>query len=139
MFRKILVPMDLTTRHQQALQIATAFVRQSGGEITLLHVIEVIPGLSMEEEKTFYGRLERMARSHLDQFGASLSAKKIPWRAEVRFGNRAPEITAYATEAGADLIVLTSPVIDPDNPAASWGSLSYKVGILSRCPVLLVK
>jgi nucleotide-binding universal stress UspA family protein len=139
MFQKILVPLDLTNRHQPALQIATDFARQSKGEITLLHVIEIIPGLSMEEEKTFYGRLERMARSHLDRFGGSLNAENIPWRAEVRFGNRAPGITHFAAEIGADLIILTSPVLDPANPAPGWGSLSYKVGILARCPVLLVK
>jgi Protein of unknown function (DUF1501) len=31
------------------------------------------------------------------------------------------------------------PRTDPANPAGSWGSLSYKIGILSACPVLLVK
>jgi nucleotide-binding universal stress UspA family protein len=139
MFQKILVPLDLTARHQPALQVATEFARQSKGEITLLHVIEVIPGLSMEEEKTFYGRLERMARSHLERFGAGLTKDQISWRTEIRYGNRAPEVSHFAAETGADLIVLTSPILDPNNPAAGWGSLSYKVGILSRCPVLLVK
>ena len=63
----------------------------------------------------------------------------MPWRAEVRSGTRAPDVVRYAGEVGADLIVLTAPRFDPEHPAAGWGSLSYKVGILSSCPVLLVK
>jgi nucleotide-binding universal stress UspA family protein len=139
MFRKILLPLDLTDKHQPALQLAAEFAQAGGGEITLVHVIEVIPGLSMEEEKPFYNRLERIARSHLDRFGAGLGQRQIPWRVEVLFGQRARELARYAAEAAADVIVLTSPVFDPKNPGAGWGSLSYKVGVLAGCPVLLVK
>jgi nucleotide-binding universal stress UspA family protein len=55
------------------------------------------------------------------------------------FGSRAHEIVRYATEVGVDLIVLTSHRIDLHHPSAGWGTVSYKVGILSQCPVLLVK
>jgi nucleotide-binding universal stress UspA family protein len=139
MFRNILLPVDLTDKHGQALEAAADLVRQSGGEVTLLHIIEVIPGLEMEEEKTFYARLEKSARKHLAGLGGKLEGKGIRWRAEVRFGARGPDIVRYAGESGADLIVLTSPRFDPDRPAAGWGSLSHKLGILSGCPVLLVK
>jgi Universal stress protein family len=50
MFPKILWPVDLTDRHQQALDIAGELATQSRGAVTLLHVVEVVPGLSMEEE-----------------------------------------------------------------------------------------
>ena len=56
-----------------------------------------------------------------------------------RGGNRAPEIVRYAGEIGVDLIVLKSHRIDLENPSAGWGTVSYKVGILAQCPVLLVK
>jgi nucleotide-binding universal stress UspA family protein len=46
MFTKILVPVDLSNRHQQALEAAANLAKQSGAEITLLHIIEVITGLS---------------------------------------------------------------------------------------------
>jgi nucleotide-binding universal stress UspA family protein len=105
----------------------------------LLHVIEVIPGLAMEEEKPFYARLEKTARKHLEGLGAQLEGKEVRWQAEVRFGTRGPDIVRYAGETGADLIVLTSPRFDPERPAAGWGSLSHKLGILAACPVLLVK
>jgi hypothetical protein len=41
-------------------------------------------------------------------------------------------------EAVVDRIVLSSHRIDLQNPSAGWGTVSYKVGILSQCAVLLV-
>jgi nucleotide-binding universal stress UspA family protein len=139
MFRNILLPVDLTARHRQAIEAATDLARQSGGEVTLLHVIEVIHGLAMEEEKPFYQRLEKMARKHLQALGGRFEAAGVRWRPEILFGARAAEVVRYANETGADLIVLTSPRFDPERPAAGWGSLSHKIGLLSSCPALLVK
>jgi nucleotide-binding universal stress UspA family protein len=68
-----------------------------------------------------------------------LEERGVARREEVVFGHRAPEIVRYAAEVGADLIVLTSHRIDLQNPAAGWGTVSYKVGILAQGPVLLVK
>jgi len=139
MFKNILLPVDLSDRHQPALDIATELARQSGGEITLLHVVELIAGLSVEEEKPFYNRLERLAQQHLERLGGQVLARGIACRLVVILGQRAAEIARYATEKSVNLIVLTAPRIDPARPAAGWGSLSYRVGILSQCPVLLVK
>ncbi len=138
MFQRILLPVDLTEKHERALNIAAEFAGRSG-EITLLHVIEVIPGLSMDEERAFYNRLERLARSHIDKLGSLLEKRKVSWKSQVLFGNRAQESIRYAIEAAAEVIVLTAPRIDPANPTSDWGSLGYKIGILSQCPVLLVK
>ena len=65
MFKKILVPVDLTDAHQRALEIASSLAGPAGGEVTLLHVIELIHGLPMDEEKDFYQRLARKARAAL--------------------------------------------------------------------------
>jgi nucleotide-binding universal stress UspA family protein len=138
MFKNIVVPLDLTDRHQPVLEIAAKLSQQSGGEVTLLHVIEVIPGLSIEEEKSFYSRLEHSARRHLDRLVDLLAQRQVSCQQEILYGHRAREIARYTAETGADLIILTAPRTEPDNPA-SWGSLSYKVGILAGCPVLLVK
>jgi hypothetical protein len=35
--------------------------------------------------------------------------------------------------------ILTAPRLDAAVPSAGWGSMSYRIGILSQCPVLLVK
>jgi len=138
-FEKILVPVDLSDTHQQALEIAARLAGESRGQVTLLHVVEVIPGLWVEEERDFYDRLEAAARDQLSRLGRQLEEMHIPRREEIIFGNRAEEIVRYAMEAGVDLIVLSSHRIDLKNPGAGWGTLSYKIGILSQCPVLLVK
>jgi nucleotide-binding universal stress UspA family protein len=139
MFKNILLPLDVSDRHDHALDVAADLAGAAGGEITLLHVIEVISGLTMEEEKDFYRRLEKAARDKLARLGDRLKARKVAWRAEVLYGARGAEIVRFAREAGTDLIVLTARRFDPQDPGASWGSLGYKIGLLAACPVLLVK
>ena len=139
MFKHILVPVDLTDTHQPALEIAARLAKENDGEVTLLHVVEVIGEVWATEDRDFYNRLEQMARDHLARLGHALEARGVPRREEVVFGHRAPEIVRYAGEVGVDRIVLKSHRIDPENPSAGWGTVSYKVGILAQCPVLLVK
>jgi len=139
MFKKILVPLDLSDKHRAALRIAEELARQSGGETILLHVIEVIPGLDMDEEKDFYRKLEQAAQKHLKKAADGFTHSKIPCQEEIRYGPRAAEIAHFAREKQADLIVLSAPQHDPAHPAAGLGSLSYKIGFLASCPVLLVK
>ena len=139
MFKNILIPVDLTDVHQPALDIATRLAKGNDGEVTLLHVVEVVAEMWAAEDREFYTRLEQRARDHLARLGHALEARGVPRREEVVFGHRAPEIVRYAGEIGADLIVLTSHRIDLENPSAGWGTVSYKVGILAQCPVLLVK
>jgi nucleotide-binding universal stress UspA family protein len=139
MFRKILLPLDLTRKHQKALETAAELAERSGGEVTLVHVIELIHGLAVEEEKDFYDRLERAAREHLEEHAGLLAGRQVRHRQEVFFGNRGLEILRYAREAGADLMVLTAPAVEPGKPDVGLGSLSFKVGVFAPCPVLLVR
>jgi universal stress protein A len=139
MFQKILLPIDMTDRHSHALESAARLAAQNNGEIILLHVIEVIPGLSVGEEPSFYGRLEKLATPHLDEFNRLLKSKRIPCRQAIVFGNRGSETVRYARENLVDLIIVTSPQIDPEHIAAGWGSLGYKIGLAAPCPVLLVR
>ncbi len=138
MFERVLVPLDLSPRHLSAVDVAARIVAP-GGEITLIHVVEVIPGVGPDEDPDFYARLEARARAHLE--GAKRRVEAAGARAEgvLRYGDRAEEIVRYVDEAGTDLVVLGSHPIDLEQPGAGWGTLSYKVGILAPCPVLLVK
>jgi nucleotide-binding universal stress UspA family protein len=139
MFRKILVPLDLSDKHQSALECAAALARDHHGEVALLHVIETIADLPVDEDRAFFARLQAVARKHLDRAGSHLAQKQVPWSAEIRFGHRAAEIVRRAAEIGSDLIVLTAPRFQPDNPVASWSSVSHKVSFFAQCPILLVK
>jgi len=139
MFKKILVPLDLTDKHRPALGKAADLARHCCSTVTLLHVIEVIPGLAVEEDKDFYQRIAQKARTHLEASQGFVSRWAVNAQQEIRYGHAAWEIVHYAADTGHDLIILTAPCFDPNQPAVSWGSLSYKVGVLASCPVLLVK
>jgi nucleotide-binding universal stress UspA family protein len=58
---------------------------------------------------------------------------------EILYGNRANEIVRFAHENDIDLIVLSSHRIDVASEALGFGTISYKVGILAHCPVMMVK
>src|SRR5215813_8749633 len=124
MFQKILLPIDLSDKHARAVEMAGKLASRSAGEVVLFHVIEVIPGLSIDEEKTFYGRLEKLAAVHLEKLGSVLKQSQIRWRKEILLGNRGAETVRYARENGFDLIIVTAPPVDPDHIATGWGSLS---------------
>src|SRR5262249_26188368 len=132
-------PVDLSNRHAAALDLAVRLRSPRQGEIALLHVIEVIAGLSQEEEKNFYHRLEKTARRHLEELLRNLNRRKARGRTEIVVSRRVQEIVRYAEANGTDLIILTAPCFDANNPVAGWGSLSHKVSVAATCPVLLVK
>ena len=105
-FTHILVPVDLTDVYQPALDIAARLAQANDGEVTLLHVVEVISEVWATEDRAFYTRREQTARDHLARLGHSVEAHGVPRR-------------------GVDLIVLTSHRIDLEHPAAGWGGVSY--------------
>ena len=138
-FRHILVPTDLTDRTERALQLAGQLASRDGGRVTLLHVIQTIEGLSLEEVKPFYERIERRARKGMEALTRRAGEDgPAPARVIVR-GRRAEEIVKYAAANDVDLIVLASHRVNPSLVDRDWGTISYKVGILAQCPVLLVK
>ncbi len=139
MFEKILVPTDLSERSRRALAIALRMATPGSGSVTLLHVIETLADTPFEEIKNFYARLEERALSAMDQMVAAAGDGGVEIIQKIAYGNRAREILQAAGEMGADLIVLNSHKVEQKDPAAGMGTISYKVGILSQCPVMLVK
>jgi nucleotide-binding universal stress UspA family protein len=137
-FRRILVPTDLTERTVKALRLAAGLSNARHPQITLLHVIETVRGLDFESLKSFYRKLENKARTEM----ALLQRRAIP-KANVQhvvvYGTRAEEIVRFASRRNVDLIVLPSHTVNPRVVGRDWGTISYKVGILASCPVLLVK
>lgn len=142
MFRKILVPVDFTDKNDAALdsavQIAAARAAD-GGEITLLHVVEIIDHIDFTEMSDFYRGLENRATAKLFALAEKLKEQGAQVRHEVLFGKRAETIVRYAEEKAIDLMVLSSHKVDRDHPALGLGTLSYGIAIVARCPVLLVK
>jgi nucleotide-binding universal stress UspA family protein len=138
-FRHILVPTDLTERTDKALGLAGRLASRDAARVTLLHVIETIDGVPFDELKPFYERMERKARTTTNAL-LRRAAEAIETAATaVTYGRRAEEIVNYSAANAVDLIVLASHRVNPSLVNRDWGTISYKVGILAQCPVLLVK
>jgi universal stress protein A len=138
-FHHVLVPTDLTKRTDKALQLAANLTASDASRITLLHVIATIDGVPFDELKGFYQRLEQKARTAMTRFARRSHERLAPVESAVVYGRRAEEIVKYAAAHEVDLIVLASHRVNPSMENRDWGTISYKVGILAQCPVLLVK
>ena len=139
MFKNILVPTDFSEDDTHALDIAVKLCSLDGGKIKLLHVIEIIANTSFEEFEDFYTTLEKRSYSDLSAMIAQFQEGEVKIEPDVIYGNRAHEILRFAGENHIDLIVMKSHRIDVEDRAQGWGTISYKVGILAQCPVMLVK
>jgi len=137
MFQHILVPTDLTDSAESSLKMAMSLARlRYGSHVSLLHVIERIPSLEDHELRGFYERLERDACMRMRQMLANTSGcDEVTTTHHVVLGRRSEEIVRYAESNAMDLIILSHGQ-DPESP---FGSVSYKVGILAPCSVLLLK
>jgi nucleotide-binding universal stress UspA family protein len=139
LFHNILVPVDLTDRHERALEVAAGLVAQTGGEVTLLHVIERIDGLPREEAVDFYKQLEEKAEVHLGRLLGILRQRSVAGRVLIVHGNCVQEIADFANRANCDLIILASHAVGRADSLGGWATKSYQIGIVAQCPVMLLK
>jgi nucleotide-binding universal stress UspA family protein len=141
MFRKILVPVDFTDKNEAALSSAIDIAGRSEGEseITLLHVIETIEHIEFDEMADFYRGLETRAAARLFAMEERFKEAGVHVRNDILYGKRAETIVRYAEDHNMDLMILSSHKVDRDHPALGWGTISYRIAIVARCPVLLVK
>lgn len=138
-FRHILVPLDLSDRHQRVLETALALARQCSARVTLLHVVERIEKVPAGQLRAFYRRLIRASRRKLEHAVAPFVREGVAIHRTVRLGRPPNDILRFASAHGCDLIVMGSHRVVPGESGAGWGTTSYKVGLLCRCSVLLVK
>ena len=148
MYDHILVPTDGTESTRHALDIAVTLHSQLKSDtpqrkITLLHVIETIADDDAEEFERFYSTLRKRAEKKMNAltgpYHAAQDTGSFTIEPAILLGSRVQEILAFAKENKVDLIILNSHKIDVNNPTQGWGTISHKVGILSQCPVMLVK
>ncbi len=139
MFDHILVPLDLTGRNARAVTVALDLARQHGSRVTLLHVMQRIEYIAVGELRSFYRDLRAKAERVLERAGRELVADGVKVRRIVQVGDVPRAIVRQAETAKADLIVMGSHAVDPTELGQGLGTTSYKVAILCRCPVLLVK
>jgi len=136
MYKRILIPVDFTDKNLAALDQVYQIAKWSHGSVTLLHVIEQVENIPSKELKQFYQKLEKNARAKMNQYAKTFAEHSIPVTEKIIYGKRAEEIVRCAVEDDVEVIVVSSHKVDAPQ---GWGTLSYKVAILSPCPVLLVK
>ena len=139
MFKKILVPVDLTKKNKKALDIAVKIALHDKSKVYLLHVVETIAHTTFSEFEGFYQNLEKRANEYIDKLITPYKKNKISIEGKIVFGNRVAEILSFAGKNKVDLIVMHSHKINPEEPTENWGTISHKVVILSQFPVMLVK
>ncbi len=139
MFQHILVPTDLTERDRKAIEIAVEMAHCGSVKITLLHVVETIEDADTEDFRKFFKQLGTRAEAKLDLLIDRYRKDDLVIEKQVLLGRRVFEILNFAAHSGVDLIIMSSHRLDTDNFSEGWGTISFKVGVLSHCPVMLVK
>lgn len=139
MFKKILVPTDLTEKSEKAFEIAISLAKDYGATITLLHVIAEIENVDDEEFSDFYTKLRERAHKGIGALKDKFKTEDLTIKKEVVVGRRVPEIIRFANDNDVDLIILGSHKIEDISTGEGWATISYKVAILAPCPVMMVK
>jgi nucleotide-binding universal stress UspA family protein len=139
MFKEILVPIGKPAQVRPAFDVAVSMAAKSYGNVILLHVVEVIKDTAYEDFREFYEQLADKAHGEMEVLAGLHRDGGVVLEQKILYGRPVPEILRFAEERAIDLIVMQSHQVDPADPTRGWNTISYKVGILSRCPVMLVK
>lgn len=112
MYRRALIPLDGSPLAEAIVPFILEIARPLEMEVVLLRVVQPIPPQVIEGSTHFVvedieARLGEAA-DYLAPLVADLAAKGVRGRPLVRRGEAATEIVAGATEAGADLIAMTT-------------------------------
>ena len=139
MFKRILVPIDLSGRNTRTIGVALELARGTHALVTLCHVIQSVRDVPSAELRKFYRRLEATSAGTLARVAKRFTAREVAVDTVVSIGEPAREIVRLASARRIDLIVMGSHKVRAGRWSTGWGTISYKVGIFCRCPVLLVK
>ncbi len=144
MFHHILVPLDGSTRAEQAFPVAIRIARATGGSLTLLRVVE--PATRFTEYSAELAENPRelpedeinRAKVYLSHVLATNSLEGMGITTEVRTGIVAQEILRCVQEHEDDLIVICS---HGTTGLKRWllGSVAQKIAHTSPVPVLIVR
>jgi nucleotide-binding universal stress UspA family protein len=144
MFQRILVPLDGSTRAEQALPVAARLAHASSGTIVFLRVVylpnQFVSYLDLEPMATqavIDTQLEE-AKNYLDHLARSNDLSNVHTETEVMVGQPAVNILSAVDTRNIDLVVLCS---HGYTGMTRWvlGSVAEKVAHHSPVPVLLLR
>ncbi len=143
--RKILVPYDFSRGSELALAYSVGFALRTGGEVTLLHVVDIPDHLVAGMMGThvdigeFQRRALRAASDKLHEIAArEASSHGLRIAVEVRTGFACLEIVKYAADERFELLILSTHG-RRGLPRLLLGSEAETVVRTSPCPVLALK
>lgn len=145
---KILVPVHARVRSDKALEKALEYAEERGGEIYLLHVVDlrlldvVVTRYGfMDRENELYAAMkENLIRSQQDfakKYFEETKSQNENVNVNIREGDPAEEIVKFAEEIGADIIIMEQ--LRKEATRLMFGSVLDKVLKKAPCPVLVVK
>ena len=141
MFKQILVPLDGSTRAQQALPIAARLARASSGTVTLVQVVsppsefmEVVGEIVLPE---VLDENVPAANEYLEEVAQTSSLEGVHTATRVVIGHPAKGIIAAAQADNVDLVVLCSHGYT-GFMRWSMGSIAEKVARHAPSPVLIL-
>jgi len=140
MFKKILIPIDLTdlALSRRALEASRDLVLQSKGNLRLMTVETLLPASFMEYVPPEFDRSqEERAKRALIEIGSTLEVPKECISFCVRFGSIYVEILAEAEDWNADLIVVGSH--RPSMATYLIGSNAKTIVRHAKCSVLVIR
>ena len=146
--KKILVPTDFSKPATIAAEVAADIARRSGGEITLLHVIEEATEGSINiegeasyggdwEDKIFTAKLIEKAKKQMEKFATDARFNGLKVRQKLRIGTPFHGMNSIIVENKVDLVVMGTSGRSALEQMII-GSNTEKVVRHSNCPVLTV-
>jgi nucleotide-binding universal stress UspA family protein len=140
MYDSILIPVDLSATNDRVLDRALELGMPGKTGIFLLHVIEVLDDIPVEEDPEFYDELRENADEKIESWAGHLTEKGFSVTAEIQYGQQGQDIVATARDHDIDLIVMRSHIVDPDEESRDQvGTVSHQVALFAPCSVLLVR
>jgi nucleotide-binding universal stress UspA family protein len=139
--RRLLVPVDFSDSSLRALRYAAGLAAESGGSLTIVHVVPADYGwlgIGQEEFRDLDKSLQHQASGRLRALADANVPRNMSADLEVRLGRPAEEIVAAATESKSDLIILSTHGLTGLDRYLI-GSVADRVARFSPCPVFLMR
>lgn len=140
MFKKILVPIDVSHTDSGAagLKTAVALGGKSGAELVLLNVTSPVPNLvAAQLPSNYLDTAQEKASEVLKELASSVGLESGSYEIKTAQGGAYVEILSVAKSGGADLIVVASH--QPDLSDYLLGSTAAKIVRHATCSVLVVR
>ncbi|MEZ4776660.1 MAG: universal stress protein [Bacteroidia bacterium] len=139
--KHILCPVDFSEASYQAIEKASFFAQLFQADLTLLHVINVLPqsfgvvfGLDINSNNMVEKATEN-ARTLLREAKKNYVPYAVTCKSSIRVGNHAEQILLEADEISADLIVLNLPEM-ASSDASGKASYTDHLVLHADCPVM---